>query len=173
MKECRSITGINIHGSTNGIGLIKNCDFYANLNTKYGCVSCKKGYRGILSDDGGLGYIDECTAFAECSANNVLNNIHSNVTSANYPFKTTYNVVAFDLNMYFNGCGSCATATNVLTAFVGPTLDPVMYDSATLSSVAAPVTKGKNLECLVPAATFGGVAFNFIANCAKALAVVF
>lgn len=36
---------------------------------KTGCVSCKAGYRGVLLDDGtGLGYIDKCETFTDCSS---------------------------------------------------------------------------------------------------------
>jgi hypothetical protein len=116
-----------IIGLTNGVGLISNCEYYSVSTASTNCISCKKGYRGkIKNDANNVGYIEQCIAFTDCdTSKTVEHSIHSNVTIANYPFVTTYNQNTYDLNVFFNGCGGCTTATNVLVAFVGPLLIPV------------------------------------------------
>lgn len=160
-------------GLTNGLGLIQNCAYYASLTSGYGCMSCIKGYRGILKDDTGDGYIESCVKFTDCdSTKDVQHGIHSNVTVSNYPFITTYNNNMLDLNTHFNGCASCTNAASLLVAFVGSTNKIVQYDNATLSSTNAPVSFGYNIECIAAGATFGGVVFTLPANCAKVIAFV-
>lgn len=59
-----------------------------------------------------------------------------------------------------------------MIAFVGSTLVPINYDSATLNNVGVVVTNGYNLACIVSGAVSGGVTFTLPANCGKAIAVV-
>lgn len=45
--DSQDITGHVVHGLTNGIGVIQNCEYYyKDSQNDYGCLSCKKGYRG-------------------------------------------------------------------------------------------------------------------------------
>jgi hypothetical protein len=161
-------------GSTNGVGLILNCEFYFTYANNTHCISCKKGYRGLLSNNGTEGYIQSCEAFTACdTTKEVQHSIHSNISAANYPFKTNYNKSTFDLNVFFNGCAACTTATNVLVAYVGSELLPVQYDSTNLTTTNPTTNHGYNLDCQAPGATIGTVVMSTLpANCAKVIAIV-
>ena len=67
------------------------------------------------------GQIEECVAFTDCNNDVVISNhIHTNLTVAKYPFATlTGGAVPFyDINLLFNSCHACATATNVVVSFI-------------------------------------------------------
>lgn len=89
-----------------------------------------------------------------------------------YPFGTLAAAVKiFDLNLLFNGCGACSTATNVLISFVEQTeLVPVAYLPTNSNNIGDNTTVNYNMECLAKGATFAGQTVTITAdNCAKAI----